>query len=195
MFDKLFGSKLKYNAVKVSASSSFLDAINQEKSTGRIEENKKIQEGKYDDILESALDYMKKFTKSGGNDQESFREAASKLGDAQKLKPSTASPYFYLSWLFLYIRDFDRASKYFNIANVLDPYLEGLDELRDELEILILAKNKPATQIPHTKPVFNPSSPQNQTTKNQETSQGESFKPQALPNAVRKTNAYSQYKY
>lgn len=191
MFSKLLNSTLKRTAVKVTASSSFLNSIADEAQSGALERNKKVHAEKYEDILDSALSSLKKFTKSGGNDEISFKEAASKLGDAQKIKPSYAEPYFYLSWLFLFIKDIDLSLKYFNIAKVLDPELEGIEELKEEIQNIVNSKPTDNKQFFKPQPLQS-----SQVKKTEISSQGETFKPQPLQGTLKRaSSSYSQYKF
>lgn len=196
MFGKL-ASKLKYNPVKVTAS-SFISQIAQQKQENEnfIEERKKVSENKYEDILDLGIKSLRLFTNSNWNDENSFKEAVNKFEEAQKLKPSYPEPYFYLSWLFLFIKETDLAAKYFNVANVLNPDLSGLDELRELIEDVIKDKNTPITSINKNEQVFKPQPLQNgeKPQTNTTTTEGEVFKPQPLQPSMRKaSNSYSQY--
>lgn len=189
MFNKLLSSTLKRTSVKVTASSSFLSAIADESQSGSIDKNRAIHAEKYEDILASALNSLKRFTQSGGIDGLSFKEAASKLEEAQKIRPSYAAPYFYLSWLFLFIKDVPLALKYFNVAKVLDPELEGIEELKEEIQNIV--NSKPVNNQQSFKPQPLPNA---QVTKPEIPSQGEVFKPQPLQGTLKRaSSSYSQY--
>jgi len=196
VFEKLT-SKLKYNPVKVTAS-SFINQIAQQKQENDrlMEERKKSSENKYEDILDSGIKSLRLFTDSNWNDEESFNEAVNNFEEAQKLKPSYPEPYFYLSWLFLFIKETDLAAKYFNVANVLNPDLSGLDELRELIESVIKDKNTPITSTNKNEQVFKPQPLQQgvKTQTNTTVTEGEVFKPQPLQPSMRKaSNSYSQY--
>ncbi|MFN4150709.1 MAG: tetratricopeptide repeat protein [Candidatus Sericytochromatia bacterium] len=184
-------SKIKYNAVKVTASSSFIDQLSRQTQNNKsfIEEKKKIVEDKFEDVMSEAIKSLKVFTKSLGTDEDSFKKASSNLEIAQKLKPSFAEPYFYLAYLFIYIKEVELSIKYFNIANILNPDLEGLDELKEMIQDIMSSNIKNTIQKEQT---FKPS-PLSKTNTNQ-TPQGEAFKPQPLQAGLKRaSNSYSQY--
>lgn len=184
-------SKIKYNVVKVTASSSFIDQISRQTQNNKslIEEKKKVVVEKFENVMSDAIKFLKIFTQSHGTDEDSFKKASSSLEIAQKLKPSFAEPYFYLAYLFIYIKEIELSIKYFNIANVLNPDLEGLDELKEMIQDIMNSNIKTNIKKEQT---FKPS-PLSKNDTNQEP-KGEVFKPQPLqPNLKRVSNSYSQY--
>lgn len=196
MFGNL-ASKLTYNKLKVTASSSFIDQIAKQKQDNKeyIEEKKKIYEAKYEDLLDNAIQSLRRFVDSNCTNEENFREATLNLEEAQKLKPSHAEPYYYFSWLFLYIREFDLATKYFNVANVINPELNGLDALKELLESFMKEKTQVTNSYGQQEQSFKPQPLQSKvvTSENQK-SEGQVFKPQPLQSNMKRTsNSYSQY--
>lgn len=194
-------SKLTYNKLKVTASSSFIDQIAKQKQDNKdyLEEKKRTYEAKYEDLLDDAIQSLRKFVDSDCTDEYSFKNATLSLEKAQKLKPSHAETYYYFSWLFLYIREFDLAAKYFNVANVINPEMNGLDNLRDLIESFMKEKTQVTNSYGQKEQSFKPKAlqqnqiPHKEEQKN-ETQEGQVFKPQPLQaNMKRAGNSYSQY--
>lgn len=92
-------------------------------------------ENKYNLILQSALDYFTAFAYD--NEMENLYCSATKFSEALEIKRNRAEPYFYLAHIFCVLGELEKSIKYMQMANYIDPKLEGLDELRTNIESLI----------------------------------------------------------
>lgn len=183
-------SGLRQAPVRAMASGNFLNAINELNQSKEVlevkEDTKEIQ---YNNLLSEGTTLLKYLSSSSDFDGDLFYEIASIFTEASKLRPTKATPYFYLSWLYQYAGEIETAIKYLRISSSIDPSIEGLEELRDLISSSIVIDNK--KEVVEN----NISQPQLEEEKKQIQSNTTTKPPPALnPLASKKLNAYKQYR-
>lgn len=175
-------SNFQQKPLKVIASNNFVSKMNEINDVRKVAvKTSEDTEEKYKAAYTEAVVLLKMFSSKPYFDKNLFVETAELFVEATKIKRDRAEPYFYLSWLFLYAGEVQDSLKYMKIAYALNPFLDGLDELKEQISIN--AKNEAKSgNIYHTPEKIE--------------SEKQQQKPQISriqPVAVKKLNPYQRY--
>lgn len=94
-------------------------------------------EDKFNKILNEALFALESFAECPCFDFENLSDSMNLFVEAIELKKNRVEPYFYLSYIFYLLKDTTKAVNYLTIANNLNPNFNGLDDLRNKINLQI----------------------------------------------------------
>lgn len=94
-------------------------------------------EDKFNNILNEALFALESFAECPCFDFDNLSDSMNLFAEAIELKKNRVEPYFYLSYIFYLFKDTTKAVNYLTIANNLNPNFNGLEELRDKINLQI----------------------------------------------------------
>ena len=138
---KSLTSSFKQTSKKLMESNDFLDVMSNEIKIKKQEsqDHDEQLEAEYQFFLLTGMSFLKIFTKNLNKD--SFDMAADNFVKATELKHNRAEPYFYLAWIFNIAKENETAVKYLKVARSLNPDLDGLSLLSEEITKSINTSN------------------------------------------------------
>lgn len=130
---KMFKSLVTTKASDMSNMTNAFEEINKSKSL--MQNNTEVKDDKYEALFERGMFFLKKFSFSQNSldDKKLLHEAANYFTKAIEEKQSKPDSYFYLSYIFYLIKEFDYAVNYLKVVTYLDPEFDGLEELKEKV--------------------------------------------------------------
>ena len=80
------------------------------------------------------MEDLDSFSEGNGN---SLIEAVKKFSEAIEIKKNRPEPFFFLSYIACIDQNTEVAIKYFQAAKLIDPEFPGLDEIKNQLDLLL----------------------------------------------------------
>lgn len=130
---KMFKALVTSKASDMSNFSTTFEEIN--KSKAIMEINSSIKEEEYNILFEEGMFFLKKFTFSENQSEDTnlLHQSAIRFTKALELKQSKADNYFYLAYIFYLMKEVSLALNYLKVVTTLDPSFKGLEELKNRI--------------------------------------------------------------
>lgn len=105
----------------------FGNALAQAKKKSQAQEDGSLD--RYLSLIDKGIFEMSLLTNGFNQNKSSFSKAASYFEQAIALKSLRPEAYYYLSWLFSFIDELEKARIYYNICFSIDKDFKGLSQL------------------------------------------------------------------
>ncbi len=89
---------------------------------------------KFNELCNKGMEDLDSFSEGNGN---SLIEAVKKFSEAIEIKKNRPEPFFFLSYIACIDQNTEVAIKYFQAAKLIDPEFPGLDEIKNQLDLLL----------------------------------------------------------
>lgn len=103
-------------------------------SSEELNKEEYIEENDYNALFNKGVSYLNIFSyENNGNDKLLLHKAAISFTKAIELEKDKPESYFYMAYIFYFMKEFAFALKYLRVVSYLDPQFHALNELKNNI--------------------------------------------------------------
>jgi len=131
----MFKMLKSFVTTKASEINNFSNTFNEMNNSKNLADSLNTKDNEYKSFFEQGIYFLNKFSDNYGSedDVELLHQSAINFTKAIELKKSKADAYFYMSYIFYMMKEFNLALNYTKVVSSINPEFNGLEMLKKEI--------------------------------------------------------------